>query len=64
MSTTGDISADGAVDGAAAPGELRRRQIDTNVNDESDNGSEEPVTPTAPTKPRKTYGRTNDGTGK
>ncbi|KAI2781854.1 phosphatidylethanolamine N-methyltransferase [Daldinia loculata] len=53
MATTGDS--------AAEVGELRHRQVTANehVNSDSDDGSEDVVTSS---KPRKTYGRTKDGT--
>ncbi|KAI1470962.1 phosphatidylethanolamine N-methyltransferase [Daldinia caldariorum] len=53
MAPTGDSS--------AQAGELRRRQVTTNehVNSDSDDGSED-VKPSS--RPRKTYGRTKDGT--
>lgn len=55
MATTGDS--------AAEVGELRHRQVTANehVNSDSDDGSEDVVTSS---KPRKTYGRTKDGTSK
>ncbi|OTB19685.1 hypothetical protein K445DRAFT_313467 [Daldinia sp. EC12] len=53
MAATGNSS--------AQAGELRHRQVTTNehVNSDSDDGSEDVVTSS---KPRKTYGRTKDGT--
>lgn len=55
------MSVDADTDSTTIAGELRQRQVPTNVNDENDDGCEDIVTTP---KARKTYGRTKDGTGK